>query len=136
MTQGKPISRIHDQVEDFAVATLQLSNGTVVRLACSWRLNAGYDCVIDASFYGSKGGAAMRNLAGSYYELTADRFIATKQHRLCSPPDDWGGRAALEWAEHLASDRAYDPAAEQFVAVSQVIDLIYSNHSSASLKTS
>lgn len=49
-----------DAVEDYAVATLDLADGTVVRLACSWRVHAGRDAVIEASFYGTEGGGARR----------------------------------------------------------------------------
>ena len=43
------------EVEDYAVATLSLGSGQVARLACSWRLHAGCDAVIDATFHGTKG---------------------------------------------------------------------------------
>jgi predicted dehydrogenase len=52
---GEPLTG-HERVEDYAVATLELSNGTAVQLACSWRLQAGCDAVIGASFYGTEGG--------------------------------------------------------------------------------
>jgi predicted dehydrogenase len=122
---GRPTSQEQEAVEDYAVATLKLDCGTVVRLACSWRLNAGCDCIIDASFYGTKGGAAMRNVEGSFYEFRAERFIGTRRERLVEPPDDWGGRAAISWAQQLAKGHHFDPAAEQLVGVSEVIDRIY-----------
>jgi len=130
LVKGSAVPDTAESVEDYAVATLQLRNDTVVRLACSWGLNAGCDCIIDASFYGTKGGAAMRNIDGSFYDFYADRFDGTHRQRLVDPPDEWGGRAAIEWAAKLNSAGGFDPAAEQLVAVSQAIDLIYRRGSS------
>src|SRR4051794_5186780 len=61
-----------NEVEDYAAATLVLANGVHVRIACSWNLNAGRDAVIEASFYGTRGGAQMRNQAGSFFDFSAD----------------------------------------------------------------
>lgn len=47
--------RLHSQAEDYAVATLVLGSGMVVRLACSWGLPAGTDAIIRAEFYGEGG---------------------------------------------------------------------------------
>ncbi|MBW9117360.1 Gfo/Idh/MocA family oxidoreductase [Rhizobium cauense] len=129
MEQGKRVSQDRDHVEDYAVATLKLASGTIVRLACSWRLNAGCDCVIDASFYGTGGGAALRNIDGSFYNFVAHRFKGTTHEQLAQPPDDWGGRAAIAWAQQLKKSSEFDPAAEGLVAVSQAIDLIYQSGS-------
>jgi predicted dehydrogenase len=125
--QGRPLFNAPEQVEDYAVATLVLATGTVVRLACSWRLNAGQHCIIDASFYGTNGGAAMRNLGGSFYDFAAERFSGTVTERLAEPPDEWGGRAATAWARQLVASRNFDPEAEHLVRPAQVIDRIYAN---------
>lgn len=114
-------------VEDYAVAQLTLTNGVVARLACSWRLRAGQEAVIEASFYGDQGGAAMRNVEGSFYDFEARRFDGTASEVLVGPPDDWGGRAAAAWAERLAQDRGFDPAAEKLVDVAEAIDRIYAS---------
>ena len=114
-----------DAVEDFAVATLVLGGGTVVRLACSWRLHAGQDAVIRASFYGTAGGAELRNVGGSFTDLVADRFHGTAREPIAVLPDDWGGRAAADWAERLAAGARYDPAAERLVDVADVLVRIY-----------
>jgi predicted dehydrogenase len=131
MSQGKPIAKLSGQVEDYAVATLQLATGTCVRLSCSWNLNAGCDCVIDASFYGTQGGAAMRNVNGSFFDFTAEKFTGTSTELLVEPPDDWGGRAAIAWALQLLEDRSFDHKAEELIAVSQVIDRIYGGFNDA-----
>ena len=60
-----------DEVENYAAATLMLANGVHVRIACSWNLNAGSDAVIEASFYGTRGGAQMRNEGGSFFDFFA-----------------------------------------------------------------
>jgi predicted dehydrogenase len=125
LAQGRPLSKASDQVEDYAVATLVLATGTVVRLACSWRLNAGQDCIIDASFYGTTGGAAMRNVGGSFYDFATDRFSGTVTERLAEPPDEWSGRAAIAWAQQLAENPKFVAEVAHLVRVSEVIDRIY-----------
>jgi predicted dehydrogenase len=127
LAQGRPLSSAPEEVEDYAVATLVLATGAVVRLACSWRLSAGQDCIIDASFYGTAGGAAMRNVGGSFYDFAAQRFSGTVTERIAEPPDEWGGRAATAWARQLVMSRNFDPEAERLVRVAQVIDQIYAN---------
>lgn len=122
---GEPLVEPIERVEDFAVATLELATGTVVRIACSWRLNAGCDAVIAAEVYGTKGGAAFRNVGGSFYDFRAERFTGTAREVLAEPPDEWGGRAAADWARQLAEGDRYDPAAGQFVEVARVLDRIY-----------
>ncbi len=119
---GRPL--VPGQVEDHAVAQFAAGDAQV-RLACSWRLHAGRDAVIEAAFYGTEGGAALRNVNGSFYDFTAERFNGTHAEPLASPPDAWGGRAAAAWAEQLARSPAFDPAAEQFVRSAEVLDRIY-----------
>jgi hypothetical protein len=41
------------------------------------------------------------------------------------PPDDWSGRAAIDWARRLARAPGYDPAADELVRVSRALDSIY-----------
>lgn len=121
---GAPVAG--DSVEDHAVATVRLDNGVTVRLACSWRLHAGRDAVIEAAFYGTEGGAALRNVGGSFYDFTAEHFRGTARETLAVPPDDWGGRAAVDWARRLAAGDRFDPAAaDGFVATARVLDAIY-----------
>ncbi|HEV2557536.1 MAG TPA: Gfo/Idh/MocA family oxidoreductase [Microvirga sp.] len=123
--QGEPLGAGADRVEDYALATLELSTGTVVQLACSWRLQAGCDAAIGASFYGTAGGAALRNVGGSFYDFTAERFRGTAREVLSAPPDAWGGRAAADWAARLAAGERFDPEAERLVTVARVLDRVY-----------
>lgn len=122
---GAPLAGT-DRVEDYAAATLELEGGAVLRLACSWRLHAGCDAVIGAEFYGTGGGAAFRNVNGSFYDFTAAHFTGTARHLLAAPPDGWGGRAAARWARRLAQGGGYDAEADRLVEVARVIDRIYS----------
>ena len=52
-THGKPLEIYRTDVEDYAVARLDLDTGATVSLTCSWRLPAGCDAVISAAFYGT-----------------------------------------------------------------------------------
>ncbi|MFL5343288.1 MAG: Gfo/Idh/MocA family protein [Hyalangium sp.] len=122
---AKPLTNPGAAVEDYAVAQLELKNGTAVQLACSWKVSAGCDAVIEASFYGSKGGASFRNVNGSFYDFTADLFRGTSRQRLSDPPDAWGGRAAVDWATRLSEGARFDPEAERLVVVAEALDRIY-----------
>ncbi|RYZ11797.1 MAG: Gfo/Idh/MocA family oxidoreductase [Comamonadaceae bacterium] len=123
--QGRPLGARPEVVEDFATAQIELAGGAVMRLACSWNLSAGRDAVIEATFHGTRGGASMRNVGGSFYDFVAERYEGTRSHPLAAPPDDWGGRAAVLWARELAAGRGYDPAIERAIEVSGVLDAIY-----------
>jgi predicted dehydrogenase len=114
-----------EPVEQFAVAQLDLSDGAVVRLACSWNLQAGRDCVFEASFYGTEGSASARNVSGSFYDFRAELARGRTRTSLAEPPDDWGGRALVEWAKRLAADGRFDPRAAEHLRVAEVLDAIY-----------
>jgi predicted dehydrogenase len=120
---GLPL--LEGAVEDFALASFWLEDGPIVRLACSWRLHAGREAEIGATFYGTDGGAALRNVNGSFYDFAAELYRGTSTETLTSPPDDWGGRAAADWARRLAAGERFDPAAERLVDVAEVLDRIY-----------
>jgi predicted dehydrogenase len=123
---GAPLADPARQVEDYAVAEIELAGGAVVRAACSWRLHAGREAVISAAFHGTAGGAEMRNLGGSFYDFAAEAHRGTAAEPLASPPDAWGGRAAVRWAERLAAGEGFDGAeGERLVAVADVLDRIY-----------
>lgn len=121
--QGKPLSG--EAIEDFANVQFSLNQQIAVQLACSWNLPAGQDAVIGATFYGSKGGVSLRNVNGSFYDFEVHALQGTSRKLLCSPPDDWGGKAAVAWAEQLAEKPDFDPAAYEFVKTAEVLDEIY-----------
>lgn len=122
---GEPIRADDTRVEDYAAATITLETGAALQLACSWRLQGGREAIISAAFYGTAGGAALRNVGGSFYDFTAELYRGTSTETLSTPPDAWGGRAAAEWALRLAGDKGYDPAADRLVDVARVLDRIY-----------
>jgi predicted dehydrogenase len=116
-TLGEPVERR---------ATAQLAlDATSVRIACSWGLPVGRDAVIEAAFYGEGRGAALRNVDGSFLDLRAERYDGTTTTVLTEPPDDWGGRAAVDWARRLGAGERFDPACEELVRVAGVVDRIY-----------
>lgn len=121
---GKLLLPPYSAVEDYATAEFLL-NGCHLRLCCSWNLNAGRDAVIEAHFHGTRGGAALINVAGSFYDFEIFRFTGTSRERLAGYPDAWGGRALIAWAEKLADGNAFDPEVSQAVQVAGLIDRIY-----------
>jgi predicted dehydrogenase len=122
---GKLLPANSGEVEDYAVAQIDLATGAVVRVACSWNLSAGRDAVIEAHFHGANAGAAMVNVNGSFYDFAAARFNGTQRTPLADPPDAWGGRAVVDWAKRLGAGARYDKSVETIVQVAGVLDRIY-----------
>jgi predicted dehydrogenase len=120
---GKPVRP--GEVEDYAIAELSLANGVAARIACSWNLNAGRDAVIEASFYGTGGGARMRNESGSFFDFSADLLKGREAERIASPPDDWGGRAAAEWVRKLAAGERFAGTTTGLLETARTLDRLY-----------
>jgi predicted dehydrogenase len=112
-------------IEDYATARIDFVTGTAANIACSWNLNAGRDCVIDVRFFGTRGAAGFHNVGGSFHDFVAERFDKTATTRLSEPPDAWGGRAAVAWAEQLNESASFDPLIESVADVAQTLDAIY-----------
>jgi predicted dehydrogenase len=110
------------ECEDHATATLELEGGAVVRLACSWESSTGRDAVIEAAFHGTGGGAAMRNVNGSFHDFSAERFRGNSSQPLAAPPDAWGGRAIVEWSRRVAAGAGYNPEVEELEKVAAALD--------------
>jgi predicted dehydrogenase len=123
--QGRLLPAASAEVEDFAVAQLDLATGGVLRMACSWNLAAGCDAVIEAHFHGDRGGAVLRNCNGSFYDFAAERFEGTRRTSLAQPPDAWGGRAIVAWARQLGAGARYSRAIESALKTAAVLDGIY-----------
>lgn len=124
--QGKRLDFFEEQVEDFASVNMYTTNETNINLECSWHVSAGRDAVIEARFYGTKGGAAFKNINGSFYNFTAEKYNGTQTEVLVSPPDDWSGRAGVVWAQELLNGKEHDPkAGEEFIRTAEIIDRIY-----------
>jgi predicted dehydrogenase len=127
--KGAPLGDARDQVEDYAVARVDLESGAAMQLTCSWNLPAGQEAVIGATFYGTDGAAALTNVDGSFYDFRAERYRGTSRELLAGPPDAWGGRAAVDWAQRLAAGAAFDPDVERLVEVAGALDLVYATTS-------
>ncbi len=125
LSQGEPASLQSDRVEDYCVARIDFADGGVAQITCSWKQHMGCDAVISAAFYGTRGGAALRNVNGSFYDLNAEKYSGTGRELLSSPPDAWGGRAALAWVDRLAAGAGFDPEVEHVCEVAAVLDAIY-----------
>lgn len=123
--QGKTIAKPTRELEDYATAQFELEDGATARLTCSWHLPAGCDAMIEATFYGTEGGAAVRNVNGSFYDFQVEHFRGTARATLGTYPDNWGGRAVLEWVRHLSRDHCFDPEAERLAEVTKIVDAIY-----------
>lgn len=112
-------------VEDYANVSIELENDVTAQLACSWNLAAGCEAVIEALFFGTKGGVALKNINGSFYDFTGLRYWGTKTETVASPPDDWGGKALLDWIRKLSVSDGYNNEAEQYLKSAEVLDRIY-----------
>ena len=114
-------SRLHGEpVEQLATAELDH-----VRIACSWNLHAGREAVIEAVVYGNDTAVAVRNVGGSFYDFRCELLRGTGTEVLVEPPDEWPGRAAVDWARRVAAGECFDPAAEEHVRVAAILDRIY-----------
>jgi len=111
-------------VEDQASAELALGE-VRARLACSWFQPAGGECAFECTAWGSEGAVSVRNVDGSFYDFRAELWKGTAAETLVEPPDAWGGRAIAAWAERLAVDNRYDPAADQLELLARTIDDVY-----------
>ena len=125
LANGRAFKGREVEVEDFAQAALRLANGANVNVSCSWKAHAGQDAVIEASIFGSQGGAKLRNVNGSFYDFVAEHFTGTSRRTLAVPPDEWGGRAATDWLKQLCRGNHFDPAAEELGIVAEAIDQVY-----------
>jgi predicted dehydrogenase len=122
---GRPWNTQGTCVEDFAGARIDLANGAVVNLSCSWRASAGCDAVIGATFFGTGGGLSLTNENGSFFHFRAERFRGTSREVISEGDTGWWGRTAVDWAARLGRGREYDPEIEHQVTVSRVLDAIY-----------
>jgi predicted dehydrogenase len=114
-----------DEVENYATGALALANGVHVRIACSWNLSAGSDAIIEASFYGTEGGARLRNENGSFFDFSAELFKGRDRMTLSSPPDDWGGRAAAQWVRQMAAGERFAGSTTGLLETARALDRMY-----------
>jgi predicted dehydrogenase len=126
--EGHLLPKPTRQVEDYVTARIETVDSAVINLSCSWNLHAGRAAEIEITFYGTGGGASLRNVDGSFYDFVAERFNGTEKETLHSPADarwKWGGLATLEWVRKLGANELFDPAIERLITVAAIIDDIY-----------
>ncbi len=124
--QGKKIKKNEKITEDFASISFLTSTNTSINLQCSWNISAGKDAVISVHFYGTKGGVAFKNVAGSFYDFVAEKYTGTNTEILISPPDYWSGKAAEVWAEKLLNGEKFNAVnAKEHLRLAEIIDKIY-----------
>lgn len=123
---GRPLASL-DQVEDFCDAHVELDSGASVRVCCSWRAHIGQGAIISARFHGTRGGAFIENVGGSFYNFVAGVNTGGSQRLIASDVEGWGGAAAIAWVRALGSGAGFNRDAERFVEVSSVLDLIYTS---------
>jgi hypothetical protein len=68
---------------------------------------------------------ALSNVGGSFYDFRAQRHRGTSSSRAGRAPDDWGGRAAVEWTRRLADGARFDAEADELVTTARVLDRVY-----------
>lgn len=122
---GRPLREQPAQVEDYASVRLDLEDDITVDLACSWNLAIGRDAEIGMRIHGSEGTLSLRNVEGSFYDFVIEHFHGRESRPIARPPDAWGGRAAVAWAQALKTDKGFDPAARELLEVARVLDRIY-----------
>jgi len=119
------VRSLEQPVEDYVTSHLTFERDLTMHLTCSWRLHAGQDCVIRAAFYGERGAVSFHNVGGSFYDFEAELYRGTSRQLLASPPEPWGGRAAVAWVQQLARSPHFDPECRRLLTVSRVLDRIY-----------
>jgi predicted dehydrogenase len=124
-SEGKVIFDPSATSEDYASAQIETVAGSVIRITCSWNLPAGKDAEIKAAFYGTKASAVFANVNGSFFDFEARLNHGTQSRIISLPPDDWGGRALVDWTKRLRESSGFDEQVSSYEKVAAVIDSIY-----------
>src|SRR5215208_900579 len=101
---GELLAKGSAEVEDYGVAMIETEDGTLINLSCCWNLSIGCHADIEMAFYGTRGGAKLRNVDGSFFDFVGERFRGTRTELLSSPEDagwQWGALATVEWIKRL-----------------------------------
>ncbi len=122
---GKRLRSPTDELENYATAELRFATGLTARIACSWRLPAGQDAVIEATFYGTRGALRLRNLNGSFFDFVVEQCEGTQRRALSRGSRDWGGGPILHWTRGVAARSGFDSRAERIEDVHRLLDAIY-----------
>lgn len=124
-SKGEKISNLNNTVEDYASVVIELDDAATMQLKCSWNLPIGQFASIEVSFYGTKGGASIKNINGSYFDFSAEMNNNVTKEIISQPPDDWGSRAALNWIKNLSLQNKFDESINDCIKVAEIIDTIY-----------
>lgn len=117
-------------VEDYAAGQLTTATGVSLQLACSWLAPAGCEARIEATFFGTKGGATFHNVNGSLHDFAAERLLPDRSRQpLATPPDPWIGRAAVAWTRQLSLAPSFDPSIKHLQLVADTLDRLYGRDS-------
>ncbi len=107
-------------VEDFAVGRARARRrGDRARLACSWFLPAGRDCVIECTLYGTDGRGRRAQRRRLVLRLRGRALHAARRTRAAGEPARRLGRPGARWPGRSASPRAAASTrvGEEFVTV-------------------
>jgi predicted dehydrogenase len=113
------------QAEDYGTALVDLANGIQLTITSSWHLHIGSPATIRAGFYGTRGAVSLQNINGSFFDFAAFLHKGTSRQWLSGTPEDWTGRAILNWIRQLSINPRYDPMAEKYINSARLIDRIY-----------
>lgn len=122
---GTPFVPTNSEVEDFAIVDFTLDEQIRARVTTSWNVSAGCDAVIGAEIFGSDGSVVWRNVNGSFYDFETIVHRGRDSRVVATPPDEWGGRAAVDWARRLAEGARFDPDVRGLVTSAAVLDQAY-----------
>jgi predicted dehydrogenase len=122
---GRRLNAGEQTTEDFALGEIELATGTVARVACSWKVSAGCQARIGISVFGTRGGLGFRNVNGSFYDFVAERYSGTHTQVLCEPPDAWGGKSIVDWAQQLSRSTSFDRSILTTWRTAATLDQLY-----------
>ncbi|MEO1987181.1 MAG: Gfo/Idh/MocA family oxidoreductase [Martelella sp.] len=122
---GRLLPRNTDEIEDFAVASIDLDGGVRVSLSCSWNAHAGRNAAISAHFHGSDSSALWQNSEGSFFDFTTELHQGTSRERTDVSPPGWYGREAARFARRVAEDTSFNSEIRHAATVAEVLDRIY-----------
>ena len=80
---------------------------------------------------GTRGGAAWRNVNGSFVDFELDLLHGDRRERLGTSFDDWGPGALQAWIARLRQSPSFDPSAVQVLVGARLIDQAYGTQANA-----
>jgi predicted dehydrogenase len=123
--RGRRLEPPVTEYEDLVMAEIAYASGLDVHLSCSWRASTGRGAIIGCRLYGTQGGAAIRNVGGSFYDFEVELCRAAESRLLAGPPDSWPGRALVDWTRRVSEGEGCPADVAHLVTTARVIDRIY-----------